>query len=145
VVDGNGRAKLVTGETVHPVGLTRIACDDHVRPLLLDNKGVVVDLGRTRRLFSTQQRMVLASRDAGCRWPGCQRPPGHTDAHHIASWLDGGPTDVSNGLLLCRFHHRLVHEGGWLVQVVDPERGSHGVVTFTSSNGTTLNSSPRGP
>jgi hypothetical protein len=145
VVDPEGRATFVSGEPLHPVSLTRIACDVHVRPLLLDSEGVVVDLGRTRRLFSAQQRMLLAARDRGCRWPGCQRPPGHADAHHITSWLDGGATDVSNGLLLCRFHHRLVHEGGWQVQVVDPQRGSHGAVTLTSRGGTTLDSSPRGP
>ncbi len=70
-------------------------------------------LGRSQRLFSSHQRRLLALRDGGCRFPGCSRPPAHTDAHHVVPWSAGGATDIANAVLLCRFHHRLVHEGGW--------------------------------
>ncbi len=130
---------------LHPLGVARIACDAQLTALLLDEHGVVVDLGRTRRLFSPQQRRLLAARDGGCRFPGCDRPPAHTDAHHLVSWLDGGTTDVTNALLLCRHHHRAVHEGGWTLQVTDPERGTHGPITVHGPNQQQLTSTPRGP
>ena len=130
---------------LHPAGVARIACDAQLTPLLLDPHGVVTDLGRTRRLFSSQQRRLLALRDRGCRFPGCDRPPAHTDAHHIVSWLDGGPTDVANALLLCRHHHRQVHEGGWRITVIDTTRGSNGPVQLHGPRGQHLTCHPRGP
>ena len=128
-----------------PSGVARVACDAQLTALLLDDHGVVVDLGRTRRLFSAQQRRLLAVRDGGCRFPGCDRPPAHTDAHHVVSWLDGGATDVANALLLCRHHHRAVHENGWTLQITDPERGTHGPIDITGPNGQRLTSHPRAP
>jgi hypothetical protein len=130
---------------VHPTSVARIACDSQTPPLLLDAHGVVTDLGRTHRLFSSPQRRLLAARDAQCRWPGCTRPPAHTDAHHIRSWLDGGTTDVTNGLLLCRHHHRTVHEGHWTITTDDPVRGANGPVTFHGPRHQQLTSDPRGP
>jgi hypothetical protein len=52
-------------------------------------------------------------RDEGCVFPGCDRPLAWCDAHHLWHWVDGGPTDRANLALLCRAHHRAVHEGGW--------------------------------
>ena len=130
---------------LHPVGVARIACDAQLTALLLDEHGVVVDLGRTRRLFSPQQRRLLAVRDSRCRFPGCDRPPAHTDAHHVVSWLDGGPTDLANALLLCRHHHRAVHEGGWVLHITDPDRGTHGPIEITNPTQQHITSHPRGP
>lgn len=130
---------------LHPAGVGRVACDALLTPLLLDSHGVVVDLGRAQRLFSGAQRRLLAARDGGCRWPGCGRPPAHTDAHHILSWLDGGRTDLTNALLLCRHHHRLTHEGRWRIHVADAARGGNGPVTIEGPNGQRLTSHPRGP
>ena len=130
---------------LHPVAVARVACDAQLTALLLDEHGVVVDLGRTRRLFSGQQRRVLAVRDGGCRFPGCDRPPAHADAHHVISWLDGGPTDLANAMLLCRHHHRHVHEGGWTLTIDDPDRGTHGPVRVTGPHGQQLTSHPRPP
>lgn len=128
---------------LHPVSVGRVACDAGVTRVLLSPDGIPVELGRTSRLFSPAQRRFLAVRDAGCRFPGCDRPPSFTDAHHVLSWLDGGSTDVVNGLLLCRFHHRLVHEGGWTIHV-GPE-GADGPVTFQGPRNQRLVSRPRGP
>ena len=72
-----------------------------------------LDVGRTTRVVQPAQRLALAVRDQGCVFPGCDRPLAWCDAHHLRHWLDGGPTDLANLALLCRAHHRTVHEGGW--------------------------------
>jgi hypothetical protein len=72
-----------------------------------------LDLGRATRVVSPAQRQALAVRDGGCVFPGCSRPLAWCEAHHVRHWLDGGPTDLDNLALLCRAHHRAVHEGGW--------------------------------
>jgi hypothetical protein len=128
---------------LHPAGVGRIACDAQVSRVLLSPEGLPVELGRSSRLFSPSQRRLLALRDAGCRFPGCRRPPSFTDAHHVHSWLDGGTTDVANGLLLCRFHHRLVHEGGWTITLT--AAGTDAGVLFRGPRGQQMESVPRGP
>lgn len=130
---------------LHPVSVARIACDAHLTAVILDSDGVVVNLGRTQRLFSQAQRRLLTVRDGGCRFPGCDRPPAHTDAHHVIPWHVGGPTDVPNAILLCRHHHRSVHEGGWQIVIGDAARGTNGVIAFHHANGQRLPSHPRGP
>jgi HNH endonuclease len=72
-----------------------------------------LELGRTTRVVQPAQRVALAVRDGGGVFPGCERPLAWCEAHHIQHWLDGGPTDLANLVLLCRAHHRAVHEGGW--------------------------------
>ena len=72
-----------------------------------------LNLGRATRIVSPAQRSALAVRDGGCVFPGCERPLAWCDAHHLWHWIDGGPTDLWNLALLCRAHHRTLHEGGW--------------------------------
>lgn len=60
-------------------------------------------------------RRAVIARDGGCAFPGCDRPAHWCDCHHIIYWADGGPTMLDNLILQCRFHHRLVHEGGWTI------------------------------
>jgi hypothetical protein len=72
-----------------------------------------LDVGRATRVISPAQRSALAVRDRGCVFPGCDRPLAWCDGHHLWHWADGGPTDLNNLALLCRAHHRAVHEGGW--------------------------------
>ena len=72
-----------------------------------------LDVGRTSRVVQPAQRTALAVRDGGCGFPGCERPLAWCEAHHLLHWLHGGPTDLANLALLCRAHHRAVHEGGW--------------------------------
>jgi hypothetical protein len=137
---------------MHPQSVARIACDAHITPVQLDPDGFPMALGRTQRVFSTHQRRLLALRDGACRFPGCSRPTAHTDAHHVHPWSAGGTTDVDNAVLLCRYHHRLVHEGGWHIQAENhPEsgststRGSPPSLTFVGPRGQALVSIPRGP
>jgi len=65
------------------------------------------------RLYSKKQKTALAARDGGCMWPGCDRPPSWTEAHHVDHHHKGGKTTIENGILLCRFHHLLLHNNHW--------------------------------
>jgi hypothetical protein len=76
-----------------------------------------LDVGRAERLATSPMRKALLIRDRGCAAPGCLCPPGRLEAHHIVHWIDGGATAVDNLVLLCRRHHRFVHEKGWQVRL----------------------------
>jgi uncharacterized protein DUF222/HNH endonuclease len=91
----------------------RIACDSSITRVLLGADSAVIDAGRARRVVSGGSRRLLEARDKQCRWPSCERPASWTAAHHIRHWAQGGKTDLSNMILLCRHHHWMVHEGGW--------------------------------
>jgi hypothetical protein len=93
----------------------RILCDAGALPMVLGGASEPLDLGRTRRLFSAAQRVALANRDGGCRWPDCDRPPSWAEAHHINPWNSNGKTDIMDGVLLCRRHHLLLHNHGWRI------------------------------
>ena len=96
---------------VEPATAQRLACDAALLGALTNSAGEVLHLGRTRRLASKAQRRALTIRDQMCRYPGCSQTR-HLDAHHVRPWAAGGPTDLDNLILLCRFHHTAVHEGG---------------------------------
>ena len=72
-----------------------------------------LEVGRATRVVPPAQRAAPAIRDRGCVFPDCDRPSAWYDAHHLWHWADGGPTDLANLALVCRAHHRTVHEGGW--------------------------------
>jgi hypothetical protein len=92
----------------------RIACDCTMSRVLLADS-MVIDVGRATRTVSPPMRRALRVRDKGCRFPGCDRQVNWTNPHHINHWARGGPGNLPNLVLLCYFHHRLVHEGGWQV------------------------------
>jgi uncharacterized protein DUF222/HNH endonuclease len=94
--------------------LERIACDCTISRVLLADS-MVIDVGRATRVNSAPRRRALRIRDKGCRFPGCDRPVNWSTPHHIVAWARGGPSDLANEVLLCYYHHRLVHEGGWQV------------------------------
>jgi hypothetical protein len=135
-----GTTAGITWLTSTAVG--RLSCDATVRRVLLDPAGIPFDLGREKRVFTAAQRAALALRDTGCRFPGCVRPPVHTDAHHLVPWAQGGSTDIANGLLLCRFHHRQVHEGGWTVEARDSSLQTNGELQFRGPRGQLMLSRP---
>ncbi|MEO8907842.1 MAG: DUF222 domain-containing protein [Microbacteriaceae bacterium] len=104
-----GQPSPVSIETVE-----RTLCTTGVVPIMFDSDGQCIDLGREQRLYTARQRIGLAARDGGCRWPDCDRPPSWSEAHHINHWArDGGKTDVADGILLCRYHHLLLHDNHW--------------------------------
>ena len=150
--DGDHPARL-NGLQRSPVWFTsltaaRFACEASVRRLVFDPAGIPLDLGRQVRTFTGPQRQALAARDRGCRFPGCTRPVMHTDAHHLVPWAQGGASDLANGLLLCRFHHRKVHEGGWRIVPTDPVRAANGSLRFIGPSDQQLESivpAARGP
>jgi Domain of unknown function (DUF222)/HNH endonuclease len=116
--DRVGAAALASGDEIPVEELRRLACSADVLPMVLGSDSQPVDLGRASRLFSKGQKTALAARDGGCVFPGCERPPGWTEAHHVRPWSMGGDTDVSNGALLCGYHHRLVHrDDGWEIRI----------------------------
>jgi hypothetical protein len=92
----------------------RIACDCTMSRVLLADS-MVIDVGRATRTVSAPTMRALRVRDKGCRFPGCDRQVNWSNPHHLIYWSRGGPSKVSNLVLLCYFHHRLVHEGGWQV------------------------------
>lgn len=97
----------------------RMAADGRIIPMVLGGPSQVLDLGVGTRLFTRSQKLALAERDGGCAWSGCTHPPSYTEAHHLVWWSRGGPTDLSNGILLCGFHHHRIHDDGWEVLVRD--------------------------
>jgi len=100
----------------------RLACDCTVTRVLLGSDSTVIDVGRARRVISGSQGKALRVRDRGCVWPGCDRPATWTSAHHVVHWIHGGPTDLSNLILLCYRHHLMVHEGEWQIVRADDGR-----------------------
>ena len=91
-------------------------CEGYL-PIRFDDEGRCLDLGREERLFSRKQKTALAVRDGGCMDPDCDRPAAWTEAHHIKHWhRDHGPTDITDGILLCRYHHLLFHNNGWEIR-----------------------------
>ena len=96
--------------------LQRLACDASMRLAVRDSDGRVLDLSEARRTISPGLRRAAALRDGHCRFPGCDRPVDWTRGHHVRFACKGGKTNLTNTMLLCAFHHRLVHEGGWTIE-----------------------------
>ena len=109
----------VTGSGGEPISmetLRRYACDCTLSRVILGPDREIIDVGRASRVATPAQRRALLIRDGGCVFPGCDRPPGWCQAHHVLHWIDHGPTDLDNLALLCSHHHHLCHEGGWTMQ-----------------------------
>ena len=97
----------------------RIACDARIIPVLLGSNGEPLDVGRSSYPVTQAIWRALVARDGGCAFAGCDRPPEWTEAHHRIPWEDGGETSVTNCCLLCDYHHRRVHHGGWDVELIN--------------------------
>jgi len=103
----------ITSETAR-----RLACDADVTRVITRGGSEPLELGRRTKVVPAGLRRAISVRDRGCRFPGCGRPPGWCDAHHVRHWADGGETSLSNLVLLCRPHHRAIHRG-FGVQMLD--------------------------
>jgi hypothetical protein len=94
-------------------GLARqVACDASIRRVVMRGRSEPLDVGRRTPVVPPAIRTAVVVRDQECRFPGCDRPHTWCDAHHVWHWADGGPTSVTNLVLLCRRHHRLIHDRG---------------------------------
>ena len=116
--DLEGRTEL--GDGVSAEVSRRLLCDAGVVSMLEDERGKTIDVGRKTRTIPAALRRALDARDGGCRFPGCTNRV-FTDAHHVAHWLDGGETSLENTVLLCRRHHRYLHEYGFEIARVGEE------------------------
>ncbi|WP_345761462.1 DUF222 domain-containing protein [Diaminobutyricibacter sp. McL0608] len=118
---GDGTAEIDEVPTPVSAGTARrLAADAQLIPMVLGGNSEVLDLGRSKRLFTPAQKLALAERDDGCAWTGCPHPPSYAQAHHIRWWdRDTGPTDLDNGILLCSQHHHRVHDDGWDIHIRD--------------------------
>ena len=115
----------------------RIACDAG-KVCMSHRSGQILNVGRKTRTIPPPIRRALEFRDRGCRFPGCTSK--HCDAHHVVHWADGGETKLSNLVLLCRRHHRLLHEGDFRVRMSED-----GAVQFLHPRGRPLEQSPAPP
>ena len=125
-----GHGRLQAGQLAVSVEtVERLACTQGTMPVVFDAHGQPLDVGREHRLFTPRQRIALAERDGGCRWPGCERPPSWCEAHHIEHWArDHGRTDVADGVLLCKHHHLLLHDHHWEIERRGPARAEYWLI-----------------
>jgi hypothetical protein len=107
---------LLNGQPVSAAAVRRITCFAGIQRILLNPDGVPLNVGREYRTVTPAQFTALIIRDGGCAFPGCTRDPGWCIAHHILHWADGGNTDLDNLVLLCSYHHTVVHHRGWTVK-----------------------------
>jgi hypothetical protein len=112
-----GIAETTDGTQLTSKQLLRIADEAEIWPTIIDRHGVPLALGRTRRIASRGQSMALIAREGGCSFPGCDHPPRWCDRHHVIDWIDGGPTNLDNLTLLCRYHHTHFLQNGWACRI----------------------------
>ncbi len=123
LLDGLGTAGTPDGQRLPAAAARRMACDAAIIPAVFGADSEILDFGRRTRTISAGLRHFLTARDGGCTWPGCDRPPSFTEAHHRIHWIDGGETNPEDLELLCVAHHHKVHEGGWNMTIGnDPDR-----------------------
>jgi hypothetical protein len=123
-----GVSMLEDGWDVSAETSRRLACDAGKVVMKHDAEGKVLDVGRRTRTIPTAIRRALTVRDEGCQFPGCGLK--HCEAHHLKHWANGGKTSLDNLVLLCRRHHRCVHEEGYRV-----ERSPEGELRFFRPQG----------
>jgi 5-methylcytosine-specific restriction endonuclease McrA len=126
--DQPGQSVLEDGAHVPAETARRLACDASRVVMRHDDEGRVVEIGARTRTIPPALRRALLHRDHGCRFPGCGLPFGQ--GHHLRHWAQGGPTTLSNLAMLCRRHHRAVHEEGF-----DVDRQPDGALRFRWPDG----------
>ncbi|MFI5709886.1 DUF222 domain-containing protein [Kribbella sp. NPDC051620] len=108
---------LTYGDGLSAAAIRRLACDAGIIPIVLGSDSQPLDVGREYRYVTTGLRNALNQRDRGCVI--CHAPPIYCDAHHLISWHDGGPTSLTNLVLLCRVDHTSLHDGHWTITITD--------------------------
>jgi HNH endonuclease len=114
-------------------------CDCSLARVVLTGRSEPLDVGRRTPVVPASMRRAVIVRDRHCRFPGCDRPQSWCDAHHVVHWINGGQTALSNLVLLCRRHHRLIHHKRFSVEMAD------GLPRFYRSDGTVLEAADRAP
>ncbi len=112
---GAPAGELEGGGTVPAATVQRYACDTAI--IRITGRGELEhELSHATRTLPASTRRALEARDRHCVFAGCARRVSWCDGHHLVWWIKGGPTALPNLALLCRPHHRLVHEGGWTLE-----------------------------
>jgi hypothetical protein len=93
--------------------ISRLLCESNLSRIVVGPDSIPLDVGRATRHPSKALRRALSVRDQGCRFPGCDRRPSWCHSHHVVPWDPDGETKLDNLVLLCSFHHHVVHEPGW--------------------------------
>jgi hypothetical protein len=125
-------AETADGHPLPPATIRRLACTAELIPVVLDGRGVSLDVGRSRRVATPAQRTALRSMYRTCAHPACTVRFGDCDIHHVLEWTTRlGPTALDNLLPLCSRHHHMVHEGGWRL-TLRPDR----TITLRRPDGT---------
>ena len=119
--DGSIR-ETAAGHALPPESIARLACDSVLQRVVLDPRGVPINVGRKYRTATDGQWAALRSRYRTCAWKACDRPLAWCQAHHILEWEHHGATDLCNLIPLCNQHHHAVHEGGWKVKLCQTTR-----------------------
>jgi Domain of unknown function (DUF222) len=113
-----GQCEFEDGASMAAETARRLSCDASVVAMVENDQGEPLNVGRKTRSIPPALRRALNARDQGCRFPGCCNRK-HVDGHHVEHWAHGGETKLRNLISLCHFHHHLVHEGGFTMQVLD--------------------------
>jgi len=137
--DELSECEIEDGPAIGPDTARRFACNARVQTVVEQENGLPVKLGRTTREPPAWMVRHLKYRDGECRFPGCGSRR-FTQAHHIVWWDHGGRTDLDNLVLVCTFHHRLVHEYGWRVR-----REQDGTVSWFRREGRRYRPGPAPP
>jgi hypothetical protein len=140
VRDDGTATYLGTGQSPSRYGLDVLCCDAAWHRLTFEGRAAILRYGRTMRDWPPDLYNAVAARDGGCRWPGCTAPVHWCDVHHVHFWEHGGTTDIDNGALFCRRHHRKLHsKQGWTAKLL-PDA----TLELTHPDGTVEISHPRG-
>lgn len=119
LASGGPGCEIEDGPAIHAKTALRMSCDCMLEVVLYNELGEVVGIGRKERKVPRWMLRQLKYRDGRCTFPGCEAKH-FLHAHHIIHWSRGGPTDLNNLVLVCTFHHKLVHEYGWDVELGEP-------------------------
>ncbi|NNG38903.1 DUF222 domain-containing protein [Flexivirga sp. ID2601S] len=117
LTDGIGGAITPTGDMLDAGAARRAACDADLIPAVLGGPSQPLDVSRRERLVTKGLRAAVLIRDGGRTFPGCDRPPGFCEVHHVTPWWAGGTTSLTNSAMLCCRHHQEVHRHGFMAQV----------------------------
>ena len=132
-----GPGRTLDGTPLPGLVVRKLTCDANIHRVITNGRSSILDYGRATRSIPPAIYTSLVLRDFGCRFPGCDRPSEWCEGHHIWHWEDGGPTDLSNLVLLCSKHHHRVHLKGWQIKL-RPD----GAVEVTHPDGTVRTSDP---
>jgi Domain of unknown function (DUF222) len=132
-LERRGHGRLIDGTSLDHTTLQRLVCDAGIHRVVTDGRSSILDYGTTTRTVPAPLFNALVIRDRHCRYPGCDRPPDWTEAHHVRWVTRGGPTALDNLVLLCTRHHHLLHSPGWdakllpdnTLEVTDPHGHTH--------------------